>query len=818
MSKEEHETGEQGSLWAKILREQAAVEGLSLDTGSTDQASPVTGTDQLAVGTKNLRSVEAFADKALAEAVSGEVDDHLDKFEAHVDELRRARPDGSDYKEAVETRRTLRQQLPFEPSEMLEQVIGWKQLDRIPELHPAWFCEVHQHKLKVGCSFKLLKEERDGRLFLFVHFKVRKDFKPGAIRRSGVVPNSTRMLPASELLFAMVKILVEQGSGIKDTFEKVRSLMWVPNRRVINALYRFYSASRLPKTELRAPTEVGKGKKRKGLDAPGGSRPSKVAELPVKVEKHMDTLESVSVHEESSEPPDGQKQATQRPRPLENPPSDRPAEGMKEGFANVVVKKEPGVESDVSLDSNKPVAKMIGDVAKDQIVFGTLMGKIGKDGGGELPKSQLAPDPRPSVKKNRSAVELHPEPAEKSNARRAGTDYFLDPQNFEALSAEFQTLFVNTEEGVDLLESARDPKTKKKMTKGRLLANVLHVDKWSNQERPTSILETALEAAHAGKPPVITVRQVLRKVLESSTYLGSEEDLIRKIHETTRVTGRRPEWLTRIGQHEKVLQLERRILEPLGLSAVGINGAGNLCMVRTLAFLILVNERRLPPFCWRLTACIAFAAVLILGCGDTEGKPLLLDPPKDSLVPAVLEQQAKENLDEPERLKDYERMVRWPMIDEECEPLGMTLNDSLKTLILDFFARRNPEKKSEEFEFDRGLDYALLHIFPALTGKPFLVVRTVGKVVDASGNVNEASFVCRDSARDTVAVFDVFDVDDKGQRMVCTYGSYEDAQAGMGKGTKYVAFWTQLADLSHLEPIVTKGFFSKLPAERVLLP
>lgn len=133
-------------------------------------------------------------------------------------------------------------------------------------------------------------------------------------------------------------------------------------------------------------------------------------------------------------------------------------------------------------------------------------------------------------------------------------------------------------------------------------------------------------------------------------------------------------------------------------------------MLGTFGFLILINEGRFPPFCWRLTAYVAFTAFLMLGCGDGQGNPRVLNPQKSSLEPAMLEQLSHRLWEWPQRRDDFERSVGWPSMDEEHVPFSMNLDDSLKALILGFFAKKTLQKQGEVLGLDKGPHYATLHV------------------------------------------------------------------------------------------------------------
>ena len=51
----------------------------------------------------------------------------------------------------------------------------------------------------------------------------------------------------------------------------------------------------------------------------------------------------------------------------------------------------------------------------------------------------------------------------------------------------------------------------------------------------------------------------------------------------------------------------------MDLNAIMVATRGKFSLVRTFAFLIFMNEGKMPPFCWRLMACMAYTAILMIG-------------------------------------------------------------------------------------------------------------------------------------------------------------------------------------------------------------
>eukprot|EP00963_Diacronema_lutheri_P008123 scaffold703_cov374-Pavlova_lutheri.AAC.3 len=373
-------------------------------------------------------------------------------------------------------------------------------------------------------------------------------------------------------------------------------------------------------------------------------------------------------------------------------------------------------------------------------------------------------------------------------------------------------LFLKEGAILDLFDgSTQNPHTGRKHRRGALLKNILNVDKWSNPRRPTNMVQTALAVGLAKGQAWEAVRAVFEEILAKSSYHESIEERGRSLRKTSWVGKDGAEFFTH-GLHRQVniVALQKRILEPLDLVAVPVSADGNLCMVRTFAFLILLVTGRLPPFTWRLTACLAFCAALLLGALRFTNTAIVQSASFDSLRAAIWSMCGD----------DVNIVLKYgaTMIDIVCGQLSGSgpvklseqLNMSLKDLVLEFFAKHNSEKKDVPFTFEGGLDYQSLQIIPVLTGRPFLVIRTVGDVTE-NGEISIRKTNERDATHDTIAVFDVFNVTHDGIRQFGTYGSLKEAQENLGMHTKYMAFWTAMeGGISHLDPIVCKNEYARL--------
>eukprot|EP00963_Diacronema_lutheri_P005286 scaffold410_cov446-Pavlova_lutheri.AAC.1 len=808
------------SYWTQLFGQDACDSGPTQESGGTEPPDVADKTVRPPIVEKEKAGMDEFLGEAFAAAAQDSSGSAFALFEDYVEELGMKGTSGNEYKEAFATRNLMTRPRPFAPSELLDRILPQRVLDEIQGRQKHWFDKQHAHRTISNCKMAYSQQERQGRKYVLVLFEVTGDFKPAVTRRTGVVPNSAKLIPSIELMFALVEDFVKRGIRMKSTHKMLRKFLWVPNRMVVSSLYRFYTGSKQSRERKKPPALHIEGSRTspKQLLPPPSSQPMDAPSGPIQEGNPCDSPCMDPVHD-----------ALQGAHPARYTSMEQAKITHEVVNPSIPTPKqtEPGPSEVKQGGGFPPVGEPVSDAGLEEMIWKVgarpellerILMRMRVEGKGEDPKPLPNDESEPVKKKLKATHENEGEYAGPAQTTKGPLGASLDPQQTKDVAGKFRTLFVHTTKAQDLLERAKHPESNKKLAQGRLLTNILNVDKWSNQDRPTEMIKTALEAALQGNGPMQVARVMLQKVLEASTKHTSVEQIVAKLHNTARVNGRRPEWLTRIGQHEKIGRLEKRILQPLGLCAVGVSGAGNLCIIRTFAFLILINEGRLPPFCWRLTAYVAFTAFLMLGCGDGQGNPRVLNPQKSSLEPAMLEQLGHRLWEWPQRRDEFERSVRWPLMDEEHVPLSMTLDDSLEALILGFFAKKTPEKQGEVFGLDKGLDYATLHVLPAMTGKPFLVVRTVGPIVDDCGNVYDANLARRDSAKDKVAVFDVFHVKDTGQREVCTYGSYEEAQAELGGGTPYIAFWTQLTDLSHLEPIVTKEIYAKLPEERVLVP
>lgn len=377
---------------------------------------------------------------------------------------------------------------------------------------------------------------------------------------------------------------------------------------------------------------------------------------------------------------------------------------------------------------------------------------------------------------------------------------------------ELITMLLEEDSLTDLLiRSPINPHTGRNMRKGYLVKNIVSVDKWSNPRHPTSMVESALRARRDGAQGWEVARAIFNDLLSPLSPHASIEHRVRKLKKTSWVEGEHPEFFHHglLGQL-RIDDVHRRILEPLELVVVPVSGEGHLCMVRTFAFWIFWVHEKLPPFTWRLTACLAFCATFLLGSKQYVENAKVVLPSSKSLDDAIFATCAGSARLFHEHSEVVQSIVCGNLYEREEGDLRVVLNASLRDLVLKFFAKHNAEKSSHPFSFDGGIEYEALQIIPVLTRRPLIVIRTLGSVFD-NGKLNEMKCVERNTIGDEVAVFDVFACTEDGTREVCTYGSYREAQQGLGRGTPYVAFWTGLeGGISHIDPVITTSEYERL--------
>lgn len=359
--------------------------------------------------------------------------------------------------------------------------------------------------------------------------------------------------------------------------------------------------------------------------------------------------------------------------------------------------------------------------------------------------------------------------------------------------------------------TAMNPHTGRKLRKGALLKNIVNVDKWSNPRRPTTMVQAAVEVGLEYGVGWKAARFVFEDLLSKSSFHATLEEKGRRLRKTSWVGGDRAEWFTHGPLAlRSTLVLQDRILSPLGLKAVPVSAYGDLCVVRTLAFQTFMVLGRLPPFTWRLMACLAFSAALVLGDSNFTDHACEHKPSEGSLQKAFAEMCGGDT----ELMEEHADMsyiiVCGQVIGQEALTLRENLNMGLKSLVVGFFSKHNAEKRDTPFSFEGGVDFSVLHMIPVLTGKPLVLIRTVGDVVE-DGELSVRLIFDRDATNDTIAVFDVFDVDEAGERHFCTYGTLEEAQSSLGQNTPFIAFWTGLpGGISHLDPVIPKEQYERL--------
>lgn len=379
---------------------------------------------------------------------------------------------------------------------------------------------------------------------------------------------------------------------------------------------------------------------------------------------------------------------------------------------------------------------------------------------------------------------------------------------------EWRDLFIKSETAKALLHAElHNPHTGRVLRGTRLLANILGIDELSNPAWPTSIIKTSMEIGLEGGTALEVSQSILLKEMDRSTYYPTLEERLVKLAQSPRVVGSNKEWMVADEIDEEAMaEIQEKILKPMHLNAIMVATRGNLSLVRTFALLIFINEGKMPPFCWRLMACMAYTALLMIG--DMNASETV-----------KLERGASRHLQSKaeELCRGFKTVTAIPseIVDDQiygklrnAGPSSLTsiLNHALQDLVLEFFGRSSKEKQKDMFQLHNEFPYEALHVLPAMTGRPFLVIKTIGPIINMEGEITFSQCLGRNTTPDDQPLFDVFHVDNEGRRHVCTYGDLEEAQSGLGQRTPYIGLKVCVEGTHYFLPVVSSELGGKLQA------
>lgn len=293
-------------------------DSLSPDRRNTDRTALVGGGTWTSPRNTRTLDTNELLEGAFAKTTSGEGPDWLAEFEGYVRALYKPHSNGSERKEAITTLKYMTQMQPLEPADLMDRLLLQKDLDELPLRHPHWFGVLHQHKLKVPCSILLSCKEKGGHLRMFVSFEAPGGLTEGTIRRTGIKPSTTRIIPTTEFLLALVENLVDQQIGLKDVYDFTRSLVWVPNRIVVCALHRFCHWKKL-KTNVQPsaqPPSIQQDRKSSKEVAPTVFKPVLQRPCPIETVQAADSQPCrIGLDPLGRVTPSAFKPVVQRPRP-----------------------------------------------------------------------------------------------------------------------------------------------------------------------------------------------------------------------------------------------------------------------------------------------------------------------------------------------------------------------------------------------------------------------------------------------------------------------------------------------------------------------
>lgn len=343
-----------------------------------------------------------------------------------------------------------------------------------------------------------------------------------------------------------------------------------------------------------------------------------------------------------------------------------------------------------------------------------------------------------------------------------------------------------------------------------LLGSILSLGSKAIKTRPFRVIERVIELARQKKTTVETCRALVDLTLSGSTTRTSLEELAKDIKKNQWYNRRNPDWffpgVTAV-RHSHVLAAS--FMQPLGYRVFGCSGQRNLCMVRTVGFLLCVHMCRLPPYLWRVGALMSVCALVLRGDPEITSVVRVDRSVSYSLdLPAVA--AINEGVNEAERIEgdEAEAIICGPLSGTNEDLLNSVFNIGLEDVVCSYFEGLGREGSST-LSLNSGFPYESLQVVPFLTGKPLVVGRTVGSLAGSNGELLVHTYNNRDSYGDKVAVYDVFRVDRDGKRSV---GTYMDFQTALEKAenTPYICWWTASKEIGHLEPVLKADEFEAL--------
>lgn len=358
-----------------------------------------------------------------------------------------------------------------------------------------------------------------------------------------------------------------------------------------------------------------------------------------------------------------------------------------------------------------------------------------------------------------------------------------------------------------------DSSWKKAPATHSLIGGILTLEKKAIKHRPFDAVEKVLEMVLHKRTVVEICQGVGQLVMSRAVHRSSLRDLAGDMKKSRWCTRRSPDWfLPGVSAIRSSHVLAKKFLAPLGFRIFGTSGSKNLCMVRTVAFLLCVHMGKLPPHVWRIGALLSICALVLRGSTAGTSNVKVDRPNSYTLdVPAVA--AINEGVQEEEQIEDEaaESVICGPLCGINKELITAVFNAGLEDVVNSYFAKLGKEG-STSLELETGFPYESLQVVPYITGRPLIVGRTVGSLAGPNGEFLAHSYHNRDSYDDKVAVYDVFMVGNNGQRVVGTYLDFH-AAAEQSKHTPYIAWWTASKEMGHLEPVVKEDVYKVLEKE-----
>ena len=392
-------------------------------------------------------------------------------------------------------------------------------------------------------------------------------------------------------------------------------------------------------------------------------------------------------------------------------------------------------------------------------------------------------------------------------------DHLLSIDRLGPLAEAFDRKVVREEiweglyEGVDIsfVESPRE---------GSTLWHILTFDRLALTSRPLGLLRQVLELSHR-HGFADRCRFLVQEAMAKSTRRQGLRALGMAMRRSPWLEKGREDWYFSVGgtQEQNRREAAARFLQPLGYRIVGCSGKDNLSIPRTVGFLLCLNMDRLPPHVWRLGALMSMCAVFIRGSLESVRVSRMASFPSSRQVADIV-QAMNEGVPEPSRFDEKQAMdlVSGHLAVVWGDTLHRGLNTALEQMVHGYFRHAGKESRSRRsMQVPGAFTYECLQVVPFMTGRALLVGRTVGSMAGLRGEVHSNVLEGRDSYDDKVAVYDVFAVSPGGIpfRSTGTFFSFDEAYRAAGS-TPYLAWWSSLKGVGHLDPVISPEDFKLL--------